>query len=338
MQMHTGAVDMAGLEDFADNNRNVADFQVIPFLNVDNTELILGGNRLTDSVQDNGFCTQSSRFDFLLDMENQPVNPQPGEVYVPVCYLRDGTVNVGDPAVLCGRTFRVAGFIRDSQMNSTLASSKRFLINEADYARLAPFGNVEYLIEFRLHDLSKLSAFETAYSAAGLPANGPALTWPLFQMISAISDGIMIAILVLIGLLVVSVSLLCVRFTLLAKIEDDFREIGVMKAIGMRIWDIRGNLSGNLCSHGGHWKRLWIYAFPSVQRRLAGTNPPEFRRQRESGPGAAVGRPWRWDCMFDDSALCKRMPPAVSLYICRAGNPVWRTGRFQSQLPDCQTV
>ena len=240
MQMHTGAVDMAGLEDFVGNNRNVADFQVIPFLNVENTDLILGGNRLTDSVQDNGFCTQSSWFDFLLDMENQPVKPQPGEVYVPVCYLRDGIVNVGDPAVLCGRTFRVAGFIRDSQMNSTLASSKRFLINEADYARLAPFGNVEYLIEFRLHDLSKLSAFETAYSAAGLPANGPALTWPLFQMISAISDGIMIAILVLIGLLVVSVSLLCVRFTLLAKIEDDFREIGVMKAIGMRIWDIRG--------------------------------------------------------------------------------------------------
>lgn len=61
MQMHTGAVDMAGLEDFVGNNRNVADFQVIPFLNVENTDLILGGNRLTDSVQDNGFCTQRDR-------------------------------------------------------------------------------------------------------------------------------------------------------------------------------------------------------------------------------------------------------------------------------------
>ena len=52
--------------------------------------------------------------------------------------------------------------------------------------------------------------------------------------------GIMIAILILIGLLVIVVSLLCVRFTLLAKIEDDYREIGVMKAIGMRVSDIRG--------------------------------------------------------------------------------------------------
>ena len=94
---------------------------------------------------------------------------------------------MGDPAFICGRPFSVAGFIRDSQMNSTLASSKRFVISEEDYSQLVTFGNVEYLIEFRLHDLSGLSAFETAYSAAGLPANGPALTWPLFQMISGIS-------------------------------------------------------------------------------------------------------------------------------------------------------
>lgn len=239
MQMHTGELDRAGLESFAGNNSNVEDYQVVPFLNVENTDIILGGNTLADSVQDNGFCTQSSRFDFLVDLDNQPVKPQNGELYVPVCYFKDGTAKVGDAALLCGQPFRVAGFIRDSQMNSTLASSKRFVVSEEDYSLLAPFGTVEYLIEFRLHDLSALSAFETAYSAAGLPANGPALTWPLFQMLSAISDGIMIAILVLIGLLVIFVSLLCVRFTLLAKIEEDYREIGVMKAIGMKTSDIR---------------------------------------------------------------------------------------------------
>ena len=214
MQMHTGDIDMTRLEDFADHNGNVADFQVVPFLNVENTHIILDGNRLTDSVQDNGFCTQSRQFDFLLDLEGRPVKPQSGELYVPVCYFKDGTADVGDPAFICGRPFYVAGFIRDSQMNSTLASSKRFVISEEDYSQLVTFGNVEYLIEFRLHDLSGLSAFETAYSAAGLPANGPALTWPLFQMISGISEGIMIAILILIGLLVIVVSLLCVRFTL----------------------------------------------------------------------------------------------------------------------------
>lgn len=167
MQMHTGELDMRELVNFAKDNSNVANFQVLRFLNVDNTKITLGDNSLTGSLQGNGFSVQSRQFDFLLDLNNQPVTPKNGELYVPVCYFKDGTAKVGDLAFLCGKPFIVAGFIRDSQMNSTLASSKRFVISEEDYLKLAPFGKVEYLIEFRLHDLSKLSAFETAYSAAG---------------------------------------------------------------------------------------------------------------------------------------------------------------------------
>lgn len=240
MQMHSGELDMSRLEAFAGADGNVTDWQVMDFLNMDNAHIILGGNSLADSVQDNGFCVQSSRFDFLLDSDSRPVYPKNGELYVPVCYFKEGIVKTGDEITVGGRHFTVAGFIRDSQMNSTLASSKRFVVSPEDFSQLKPLGNVEYLIEFRLADISKLGAFETAYSAAGLPANGPALTWPLFQMISAVSDGIMIAVIVLIGILVILVALLCVRFTLLTKIEDDYREIGVMKAVGMRVSDIRG--------------------------------------------------------------------------------------------------
>lgn len=239
MQMHSGDFSRDGLETFANQDTNVADFQVMEFLNVDSSQIMLGNNPLTGSLQDNGFCTQSKQFDFLLDLDQERVQPQPGELYVPVCYLKDGTAQTGDSAVIAGMPFVIAGFVRDSQMNSTLASSKRFLVNEDDFQKLTSYGNMEYLIEFRLKDLSELGAFETAYSSAGLPANGPSLTWPLFRMISAVSDGILIAVILLISLLVIIIALLCIRFTLLAKIEEDYREIGVMKAVGMRVSDIR---------------------------------------------------------------------------------------------------
>lgn len=239
MQMHAGDIDFEELERFAQANGDVEDFQVLEFLNVNNEKIRLGENYLTASVQDNGFSVQSSRFDFLLDETNKPVQPKDGELFVPVSYNRDGTAKVGDKAVVDGKTFVVAGFVRDSQMNSTLASSKRFLVSAGDYERLRASGSVEYLIEFRLKHLSDLSGFEAAYSASELPANGPTLTWPLFRMISAVSDGIMIAVILLVSVLVIFISLLCIRFTLLAKIEDDYREIGVMKAIGIRVSDIR---------------------------------------------------------------------------------------------------
>ncbi len=239
MQMHSGDIDTVRLADFAEQNSRVDEFQVSEFLNVDGAKIVINGNSLADNIQDNGFSTQSEKFDFLLDLDGNVINVSDGEIYVPVGYMKDGTANVGDKVVVDGKKFTVAGFLRDSQMNSLLASSKRFLVSENDYAAIKGVGSTEYLIEFRLRDLSEISAFETDYTSAGLEANGPTITYPLFKMLNAISDGLMIAVIFLVSVLVVAIAFMCIRFTLLAKIEDDYREIGVMKAIGLRVSDIK---------------------------------------------------------------------------------------------------
>ncbi len=239
MQMHSGEIDTVRLTAFAEQNGNVDEFQVLEFLNVDGAQIVFDGRSLADNVQDNGFSIQSKKFDYLLDLDGNVINVTDGELYVPICYMKDNTARVGDKAVISGKEFTVAGFLRDSQMNSTLSSSKRFLVSENDYAEIKDLGSTEYLIEFRLRDLSALSAFETAYTSAGLEANGPTITYALFKTLNAISDGLMIAVILLVSALVVSIAFMCIRFTLLAKIEDDYREIGVMKAIGLRVSDIK---------------------------------------------------------------------------------------------------
>ncbi|GAA0135209.1 ABC transporter permease [Paenibacillus sp. YSY-4.3] len=239
MQMHAGELDTARLTEFANQNSNVDEFQVLEFLNMDGARIVFGDRSLADSVQDNGFSVQSDKFDYLLDLNGNIINASSGELYVPVSYMRDNTAKIGDRAVISGKEFIVAGFLRDSQMNSMLSSSKRFLVSAGDYADIRSLGSTEYLIEFRLKDLAALGAFETAYAAAGLEANGPTITYPLFKMINAISDGMMIGVILLVSVLVVAIALMCIRFTLLAKIEDDYREIGVMKTLGLRISDIK---------------------------------------------------------------------------------------------------
>ncbi|WP_309119933.1 FtsX-like permease family protein [Paenibacillus sp.] len=239
MQMHSGEIDKARLASFAEQNSNVDEFQVVEFLGMDGAQIILGDNSLADSVIDNGFSTQSETFDYLLDLEGNIIDVSDGELYVPISYMRDNTAKVGDKAVISGKEFTVTGFLRDSTMNSSLSASKRFLVSEHDYAELKSLGSTEYLIEFRLKDLSAIGAFETAYASAGLEANGPSVTYSLFRMMNAISDGMMIAVILLVSALVVIIAFMCIRFMLIAKIEDDYREIGVMKAIGLRISDIK---------------------------------------------------------------------------------------------------
>ncbi|KZO00779.1 ABC transporter permease [Pseudobacillus badius] len=239
LQMHSGEIDHARLTSFAEQNSNVDEFQVIEFLNIDGSEIILGENSLVDSVQDNGFSTQSEQFDYLLDLDGNIINVSEGELYVPISYMRDNITKVGDKAVISGQEFVVAGFLRDSQMNSTLSASKRFLVSENDYEKMKNLGSIEHLIEFRLKDLSALGEFETAYAAAELEANGPTVTYTLFKMMNALSDGMMIAVILFVSALVVAITFICIRFTLLSKMEDDYHEIGVMKAIGLRISDIK---------------------------------------------------------------------------------------------------
>ncbi|MGM0339499.1 ABC transporter permease [Candidatus Enterococcus murrayae] len=239
MQMHTGTVDRERLATFVEENGNVATYEIAEFLNLNGSDIELGEHSFADSVEDNGLAVQSKKLDYFLDMDNQPIQPKPGELYVPVAFKKQGLAKIGDQAKIAGKTFTINGFLRDGTMNSQMAGSKRFLLHQKDYDALFSKGKLEYIIQFRLKDPSKLNQFEAAYKKAGLEVNGPNGTHRLFKLGNAMSDGIMIGILLLISLLVVLMTFMCIRFTLLSKIEEDYKEIGVMKAIGLQLKEIK---------------------------------------------------------------------------------------------------
>lgn len=248
MQMHGGTVDEREIARFAESyamassgdsagsweeKRGIREWQICGFLNLDNSRVRLGGQSLADSTQDNGLCVQGERFDYLLDMENKRPEVFPGEVYVPVCYRDRYQLKVGDSMEIGSQGLTIAGFLRDAQMNSMMASSKRFLVNQADYERLRKEGEEEYLIEFLLCEGGDVGSLSAAYAEAGLPANGPAITRPLIRMINTLSDGTVIFVLLLLSFVVLLISLLCIRFMLLLQMERDRKEVGMLKALGV---------------------------------------------------------------------------------------------------------
>jgi len=239
LQMHTGELDMDLLNDFAQQREDVEAMQVCTFLNLQNSQISIGNESLENNMQDNGLSCQSSLFDYLVDADNTVIYPSEGEVYVPVCYRKEYGIETGDVMRIGTEELTVAGFLRDSQMNSMMASSKRFLVSEADYERLRPLGSEEYLIEFRLDEGSDVNAFATAYKDAGLPDNGPTITYPLIRMMNALSDGMMILVILLVSVVVLLISILCIRYIILTQLEKDKTGIGMLKAVGISRRDIR---------------------------------------------------------------------------------------------------
>ncbi|RKM61250.1 ABC transporter permease [Butyrivibrio sp. CB08] len=240
LQMHAGDIHEEQIMDFARGRDDVEKVQICRFLNLPNSQLQIGDKSMDGNMQDNGLCVQSPEFDYLVDMDNHPIYPSQGDIYIPVCYRKEYDAQVGDSVYIGSEKLTIAGFLRDSQMNSMMASSKRFLVNSSDYDRLFCLGSEEYLIEFKLSDGSDYSAFTTAYEDAGLPGNGPTITYPLIRMMNALSDGMMILVILLIAVAMLFISMFCIRCLLFTQLEKDRSEIGMIKAIGLSRKSIRG--------------------------------------------------------------------------------------------------
>ena len=237
LQMHSGSVDRERLKNFAQQHPEIASWQLTDFVNVEGSAIRINEkNSLQDSSQDNGFSSQNQNFDFLLDQNNQPAQPRPGQVYIPLYYYNSGKIKIGDKIRVGKLELTVKGFIRDAQMNAGLVSSKRFLISQTDLQTLKKeaFASNENLIAFRVHKLSQISTIEQAYKNAELESNGPPMiTYPTIKMINGFNDALVILVMGLLVVAIIGITFLCIRFALLTKIQEELQQIAVMKVMGL---------------------------------------------------------------------------------------------------------
>lgn len=240
LQMHVGEIDHEQLNDFIEQTDMVEFQQILTMLNIDGANLLISPNGELEhgSVMENLFVMQNQDFDFLLNLDNEIINVESGYVAVPVYYMQKYDLKLGDVITIFNNNFSmhfgITDFVRDAQMNPAMISSKRFVVSEADWKNLQMIiGTLEHILEFKLYDQSDISTFEMLYQLAEMPQNGPAITYSLLKVANAFSDGMTVVIIVLVSLLIAGVALICLRLAILSSIEEDIREIGVMKAIGM---------------------------------------------------------------------------------------------------------
>jgi putative ABC transport system permease protein len=245
VQMHAGDIDQAEIDRWAAANGLVKEQQTVEMITIDGSTLYLGDSQTAEvnSIMDISFVTQNPSFDLLLDLEDRIIQVSPGEIAVPIYYMERDDLKVGETVRISDgafdKTFSVAAFVRDSQMNASIVHSKRFLVHDADYAALREhFPETEYLVEFLLTDAGQVGEFSKAYLSSGLPSKGPSVDRNLFRTLNALTDGIVAGVVIVLSLLLMVIAILCLRFTILATIEKDYREIGVMKAIGIGKRDI----------------------------------------------------------------------------------------------------
>ncbi|AST95404.1 ABC transporter permease [Shouchella clausii] len=246
-QMHSGEFDQEDIDRFTEAQReHIAMQETMVLLTLDGSHIHFGDNQtMAGTVQDISFVVQNEKFDFILDLNNEKLDVMEGEVAVPIYFMQQYNLKIGETITVksgeYAKDFVISDYARDYEMNSSLTSSKRFVLNQADYDEMYTMqaGEREYLIEFKLTENGDSQAVQTAYIEAGLPANGPTVEGEVFLLFNALSDAAVAMVIILISMLMVVIAFLCIRLTFLATIDEDVREIGVMKAIGISKKEIR---------------------------------------------------------------------------------------------------
>ncbi|MGE7881500.1 FtsX-like permease family protein [Bacillus sp. NPDC094077] len=246
VQMHTGEINQKAIDIFVKKTPFVKEQQTAEMIQINGSNIFMKKKNQAEhnSVMDISFVKQNTHFDFLLDLNNKVIDISNGEIGVPIYYMQKYNLHIGDKIWIVKNNveleFTISTFVRDVQMNPSIVSSKRFIISDEDLERVKRnFGESEYLIEFQLTDLNKINEFEDLYESSNLPQKGPSITHSLFKTLNSLTDGIIAAVLMIISALLMLIAILCIRFTIITSMEEDNREIGVMKAIGIQNKDIQ---------------------------------------------------------------------------------------------------
>ena len=169
---------------------------------------------------------------------------EPGEFYMTEAKADALGVDVGDKLIIelngVKREFVLAGKIKDALFGPNQLSFTRYIISEEDFSVFLSAENTEEYYGGTLVYIYSTD-IKTALTQIKPLVNNSILTMDrAFMKFCYIFDMIVVGILLVVSIILIIIAFVVLRFTISFTLSEEFREIGVMKAIGISNFKIRG--------------------------------------------------------------------------------------------------
>ena len=178
----------------------------------------------------------------FFDKENNAITKIPeGHIYLSKKFMNKFNVEDGDKIYLTlgkeDKEYIVDGPLKDAFLGSEITGGYRFFMNDADAKQYFDSAEAEKKMSQCVY--IKSSDIEAINSEIG-DLEGNEGTYPASMVTLTRIVELMVAfIIVILSICLIIVSFVILKFSIGFTIQDDFREIGVMKAIGIRNFKIR---------------------------------------------------------------------------------------------------
>ncbi|MEE1465253.1 MAG: ABC transporter permease, partial [Clostridium sp.] len=182
--------------------------------------------------------TLPKTYNFLFDENNKTPDIQPGEVGIPLTMKHQLNLQLNDTfQILRGTrtyTYNITSFVRDSVYGSDMMGQKRIILHPADYQiQYDITQDIDHAVVLSVNDGPNTKQLEYDMQKAGLP-NAILVDKETAELsFMGVSLGTS-AMLLMSGIILLCMSFLIIRFTILFQIESNYAEIGIMKAIGFQ--------------------------------------------------------------------------------------------------------
>lgn len=180
----------------------------------------------------------------FFDAGNEPVKSvQPGHVYVSGTFMETNGLEKGDKIRFSHSglemSFILDGTVKDALLGSDLMGNTRFILNEEDMQSILENETIynHYRGEICYMETDDVQAIKKGLSSVSNVAfDGSRSTIKMCYVM----DMIVAFLMMVLSICLIIVSFLILRFSITFTIREEFREIGVMKAIGISNRKIRG--------------------------------------------------------------------------------------------------
>jgi len=168
---------------------------------------------------------------------------RPGEFYMTEGKADALGLDVGDKLTidLDGTTheFVFAGKIKDALLGSNTSNFTRYIISEEDFERLLSIEGSEFY-ECSFVYIYSLDMEAVLSQIKPLVDNSASTLDRAMMEFMYIFDMVLVGILLVVSVILILIAFVVLRFTITFTLSEEFREIGVMKAIGISNFKIRG--------------------------------------------------------------------------------------------------
>lgn len=232
--------------EYLEKSDSVSDYEVIPMYSVTNERISIVEAKNTEKTKYERTSTLSIQavkdgYMQVFDRNDKSLELQPGEIAFTKLEADENNLQIGDKVrIVVGdveQEFTIAAITKDAVFGAAFMGFKRVLISEEDFR---VFANQEGLMQTNIYCINEENTKEFLSDWQKQNFNIIAMVDQSMVSMAYLMDMLVAAILIVVSICLILIAFMVLRFTIMFTLQEDYREIGIMKAIGLRDVGIKG--------------------------------------------------------------------------------------------------